>query len=233
MSRLAGLLIVASGLISVASVADDRRPSRLLKGWGQVVDPDDDCPVKEEGGKLMVHVPGKAHDFASELGRWNAPRVLSTLRGDFVLEVKVGGPLKPADQSTIEERRPYVGAGLLLVKDTNNFISLHRGTVYLDGKYRRYANFELRRDAEMVISRSEIDLDGRDTYLRLERRGKQVFALASQDGFTWKSYEPIDVDFPDELKGGVVAVSSSKGPFTCSFEGLGVYYKMSVEPGNP
>src|SRR5262249_30864558 len=148
-------------------------------------------------GKVTVKVPGTAHDFAGELGRWNAPRVLSTVRGDFIIEVKVSGAFKPGEQSTIEGRRSYNGAGLLLVKDPKNHLSLQRGAVYLDDKVRHYANFELRKDGELVISRYELELEDRDTYLRLERRGQRVYGMASQDGVNWHSYDPIDVDFPE------------------------------------
>ena len=103
---------------------------------------------------------------------WNAPRVLSKLKGDFIAEVKVSGEFRPGATSTIPGRRPYHGAGLLLIKDKENYISLHRGCVYLDDKLRHYANFELRKDGELTISLYEIEIPDEDTYLRLERRGR-------------------------------------------------------------
>ena len=232
MLRSRRLLLIAVGLLSIAGVAADKGPVLAIKGWGDIIDPDNDCTVKVEGEKVTVNVPATAHDFAGELGRWNAPRVLSTIRGDFIIEVKVSGTFKPIDQSTIAERRSYNGAGLMLIKDPKNHISLHRGTVYLEDKIRHYANFELRRDAELVISRYEMDLDEKDTFLRLERRGKQFYGMASHDGINWKSYEPIEADFPEELSAGVEAVNSSKEPFACGFAGLTIFRKVTAAQGD-
>ena len=222
------LLLVAIGVSATVGLAADKGAAPTITGWGVIVDPDNDCTVKAEGKKVTVKVPGTAHDFAGELGRWNAPRILSTVRGDFIIEVKVSGTFKPVEESTIGDRRAYNGAGLMLVKDDNNHVSLHRGTVYIDDKLRHYANFELRRNAELVISRYEMDLSEEDAFLRLERRGNKVYGMASQDGINWKSYDPIDVDFPDELAAGVEVVNSSKEPFSCAFEGLSVFRKMSA-----
>ena len=229
MSRTYCLLFVALGSLSVVGLAADKSPVLVIKGWGDVIDPDNDCTVRVEGEKVTVKVPGSAHDFAGELGRWNAPRILSTVQGDFIIEVKVTGTFKPVDQSTIGDRRSYNGAGLMLMKDPNNHVSLQRGTVYLEDKIRHYANFELRRDAELVISRYEMELDERETYLRLERRGKKIYGMASQDGVNWRSYDPIEVDFPESISAGVLVVNSSKEPFACAFEGRGLYRKVTAE----
>jgi len=43
--------------------------------------------------------------------------------------------------------------------------------------------------------------------------------------------EPITVDFPAELRIGVVAVSSSDQPLACSFEGFGVFRKLIEKTG--
>jgi regulation of enolase protein 1 (concanavalin A-like superfamily) len=233
MLRIHRLLLVAVGLSATVGLAADKGAVSIIEGWGKIVDPDSDCMVRAEGKKVMVKVPGTPHDFAGELGRWNAPRILSTVRGEFIIEVKVSGTFKPVDESTIGGRRSYNGAGLMVVKDDNNHVSLHRGTVYIDDKIRHYANFELRRNAELVISRYEMELTEEDALLRLERRGNKVYGMASQDGVNWKSYDPIEVDFPDELIAGVEVVNSSKEPFSCAFEGLSVYRKAAIEPVKP
>ena len=58
------------------------------------------------------------------------------------------------------------------------------------------------------------------------------YALASNDGIHWKAYdEPITVDFPAELRVGVVAVSSSEQLLRCTFEELGVFCKTTAKTG--
>jgi regulation of enolase protein 1 (concanavalin A-like superfamily) len=223
--RVALLLLAATCLLALTARAGDK-PGTKLKGWGEVIDPDRDCRVALDQGKLTVQTPGKAHDFAAELQRWNAPRIMGDVRGDFIAEVKVSGKFDPSMTSTIEGRRPYNGAGLLLVKDDKNHVSLHRGAVYLNNAVRQYLNFELRKDGELVTSRYEVDLEDQDTVLRLERRGSKVFALASTDGLHWKCYDdPIEVDFPEALKLGVEAVNSSDQPFRCALEGFAVFQR--------
>jgi regulation of enolase protein 1 (concanavalin A-like superfamily) len=224
-------LLVCLFLVGVGAA---EQPARKVPGFGDLYDPDKDCDVGLGVAKLTVKVPSKAHDFAAELQRWNAPRVLSPAQGDFILEVKVGGELKPGENSTIPGRRPYHGAGLLLVKDKNNYVSLHRGAVYLDNRVRHYANFELRKDGDLAVSHYEVELEEQDTYLRVERRGSKFYALASHDGVHWKAYdEPIDVDFPAALRVGVEAVSSSDQPFRCTFEGLAIFRKTTPQTRQP
>src|SRR5205085_10664156 len=109
---------------------------KKIPGFGVASDPDGDCAISFKDGKVLLTLPGKAHDFAADLKRWNAPRVLAPtpVGGDFIAELKVGGELKPGETSTIQGRRPYHGAGLLLLQDRNNYLSLHRGAVYLDNR---------------------------------------------------------------------------------------------------
>ena len=106
MLRRAALLTVAACLLVLAARADEK-PGTRLKGWGEVIDPDRDCHISLDRDKVTVKVPGKAHDFAAELQRWNAPRILSEVGGDFIAEVKVSGQFKPSATSTIEGRRSY------------------------------------------------------------------------------------------------------------------------------
>jgi regulation of enolase protein 1 (concanavalin A-like superfamily) len=231
--RITPLALMAC-LLAVGAFAGDQKPGKHIPGWGDVSDPDRDCEITAAKGEVTIKVPGKAHDFAADIQRWNAPRILTPVKGDFIVEVKVAGELKPAAKSTIEGRRPYHGAGLLLVKDDDNYVSLHRGAVYLDDKVRHYANFELRHGGQLTVSRFELELDEQDTYLRVERRGGKFYALASHDGVHWKVYdEPIEVDFPEGLGVGVVAVSSSDQPFHCILEGFSVFRKAGDDARKP
>jgi regulation of enolase protein 1 (concanavalin A-like superfamily) len=226
--RRIGLCVVAGALLVAAGGRTDGRPEPV-PGWGTATDPDGDCKVKVQKGRLTMSLPGAAHDFAGELERWNAPRVTSKVEGDFIVEVKVSGGFNPTDDSSIPGRRGYNGAGVLLVKDKDNHLSLQRGAVNLGGRVRHYSNFELRRNAELVTSLYEIELENQDVYLRVERRGDKVYGLASHDGIAWKAYDPIEVDFPLALEVGVVGISSSKEPFACRFEGLSLFKKAAVK----
>jgi regulation of enolase protein 1 (concanavalin A-like superfamily) len=227
--RRVGLCVVAGALVIAVVGRTAGQPAEPLPGWGTPTDPDGDCKVRVQKKRLTMSLPGAAHDFAGELGRWNAPRVTSKVEGDFIVEVKVSGGFNPTADSSIPNRRGYNGAGILLIKDKENHLSLQRGAVNLDGRVRHYSNFELRRNAELVTSLYEVELEDKDTYLRVERRGDKVFGLASHDGINWKGYDPIEVDFPAALEVGVVGITSSKEPFACAFEGLTLFKKAGVK----
>ncbi|HEX3314959.1 MAG TPA: hypothetical protein VHR72_08720 [Gemmataceae bacterium] len=224
--------VMAFGCLSGFAALAQVPPALTIRGWGDVVDSDNDCSVGVNGTKVVMKIPDAAHDFAGELNRWNAPRIVRDIKGDFIAEVKVSGEFKPVEGSNIPTRRSYNGAGILLISDKNNHVSLQRGTVYFDEKVRHYLNFELRKDAELPISLSEIELADADAYLRLERRGKKVYGMGSNDGINWKSYDPIEVDFPDKLTLAVAAINSSKAPFTCAFEGLTIFRKVTDSPAS-
>ena len=199
------------------------KPVVVKGGWNNVIDPDRDCQMETKNDTIHIDVPGTAHDFAAELQRWNAPRVLAQVDGDFVLEVKIHGAFQPAKPSTIEGRRPYHGAGLLLVQDKQNHLSLQRGAVLLGNRLRHYANFEWRHGPEAKVSNYEFDIEDRDISLRVARRGNRILAMASQDGVNWRAFNPIQVDFPQTLSVGVAAINSSKVPLSCSFHELSLY----------
>src|SRR5438105_115775 len=113
MLRFLSALVLVLGYLLGLGVYADENPVRNIKGWGDLVDPDNDCPVRVDDGKVTVKIPSTAHDFAAELQRWNAPRILSEVKGDFIIDVQVSGDFKPVEASTIGTRRSYNGAGLL------------------------------------------------------------------------------------------------------------------------
>ena len=94
-----------AGLMALPVRADDKDDApKVIKGWGQVSDPDRDCEITSKDGAVEIKVPGKSHDFAAELRLQNSPRVLQEIKGDFIAEVKVSGELKPG--GTIVESGP-------------------------------------------------------------------------------------------------------------------------------
>jgi regulation of enolase protein 1 (concanavalin A-like superfamily) len=213
--------VFASLFVLVASSTFGDEP-RDIASVGTIIDPDNDCTIRDSAGKLVITVPGKAHDFAAELERWNAPRVLSDVQGDFTITVKISGKFAPADPSTIDGRKAYNGAGILVVVDDHNHLSLQRGTFSTGNGFRHYLNFELRKNSECTVSKFGVDIDNTDAFLRLERVGNQIYGLTSSDGVHWRSYEPITVDFPSTVKVGVEAINSASSEFSCAFEGYKV-----------
>ncbi len=219
----------AAGLETLASQPALQLPQKLspIVGWNEVIDPDHDCRTQINGDTVHIEIPATAHDFAAELKLWNTPRLLTQVTGDFVLDVRVDGDFQPGGGSTIEGRKAYHGAGLLLVRDDQNHLSLQRGAVDLGDRIRHYANFELRRGSDGKVINREFELEPKETYLRLARRGNKVLAMASQDGSNWRAFNPLTISFPETLNVGVEAINSAQRPFACSFQQLSLYREVA------
>src|SRR5262245_56616033 len=100
--HLIPMLGLSACLCLVTARADDKKP-REIKGWGEATDPDGECKIEEKKGKLTIKVPGSLHDLfpgqKDEKKRFNAPRVLREVEGDFVAYVKVTADWKPGGKN--------------------------------------------------------------------------------------------------------------------------------------
>ena len=233
MSRfpLVGVLAVLIWPGWIAASAQDE-----IENWGKTTDPDGNCAFQAEGNKLSIEVPGPAHDLSgAELNRMNAPRVLTKMRGDFVIVVRVLGDFTPGE-ATIPERTAYNGAGLLIMADNKTYLRLERATLARGGTKQHYANFELRKDGqvERIGTPSDFVIDpAKVTYLRIERRGNTVLGSVTQDPGTWTKLNPKAVDLPDELQIGVAAINASTTPFTARFESLSILQRPHSAEATP
>src|SRR5690349_15324644 len=107
-----GLSAAACAMLAAPafSAAGDR-PGVSIPGWGRAIDPDGDCQVRLDADRLVFDVPGVEHNLTAETGKLNAPRVLRPIEGDFIIEVRVLGAVRPGAVSTAEDSIPYHGAG--------------------------------------------------------------------------------------------------------------------------
>ena len=119
------LLAVVVCLIIIVGYLTAQRP-KTVRGWGTLIDLDNDCAVREEAGKLMITIPGGTHDLNMELGGMNAPRVLREVDGDFTVQVKVSGGFDPGNEAAKSGTAPFNSAGLLLWQDEKNYLRLER-----------------------------------------------------------------------------------------------------------
>src|SRR5260370_935666 len=166
-------------------------------------------------------VPGTPHLLSAELGRVNAPRVLIDVQGDFEARVRVVGVFHPAGKTTFKEYAPYHGAGILVWQDKENYIRLEIAADIQNGKPRPYANFELRKDGALAVSRGIKIADG-STYLRLKRRGDEFTGAFGPDGVRWTSFPLMSARLKDQLQIGVTAINSAKKPLVADLEGFQV-----------
>ena len=99
-----------------------------INGWGKLIDPDADCVFLVNSDGISIQVSDSPHDLSAELDRVNAPRVLQPVKGDFSIEIEVGGSFAPRD-ATIASRTAFNGAGILLWQDEKNYIRLERAAL--------------------------------------------------------------------------------------------------------
>lgn len=221
---------------------DEDQKGEAIKGWGTARNPAGDCGFSAKDGKLTITVPGsdKAHDLSAELENLTAPRVVQPLTGDFRIQVKVEGEFQPGEESTQEGRTGYTGAGLVIFADSRNYVRIERASLETGGTRgpRPYTNFEIRVDGELhgIGTTGDIPtLAGKPTWLRLEKKGREVFGSMSQDGVTWTSGNSKALEAPawttNTVLAGVAAISTSKKTFTPVYSELTI--TQAPPPGKP
>lgn len=104
------------------------------KGSWERVDPDKDCKFDIKGNTMTIELPGGDHDLDPKRGRFNAPRLMREIEGDFIMQVRVCASFCPSAKSTVDGEDPRVAAGLLLIPAGENCIRLEYKAYRRKGK---------------------------------------------------------------------------------------------------
>jgi regulation of enolase protein 1 (concanavalin A-like superfamily) len=194
-------------------------PPKEFAGWGTAFDPDGDCEIKAQGKALVMKIPATLHDLNTQIGKFNAPRVVRDVVGDFEITVKVVGDFKPGRKSNRQGGLPFNGAGIIVCHGSDKFIRLERAAISNQGGVNTFAIFEAHEGGAAAVDHNG-PLSSGTAFLRLERRGKTILAFTSTDGKRWTELEPIDTAWPAALKVGLGGINSGNAPFTVRFEEL-------------
>ncbi len=200
-----------------------------IAGWGNAIDPDGDCKIDAQGKALVIEVPGKLHDLNADIDKFNAPRVLREVDGDFNIQVKVVGEFKPGPKSLNPKSVPFNGGGIFVWRDSDNYIRLERSAIIRQGKLSTFAVFEEREGGSRGAQHNGPLTPG-TAYLKMERRGSRISGFVSKDGKHWTALKPIDTVWPAELKVGLNAINSSDAPFTVKFEEFTLKTRNGAKP---
>lgn len=225
------LLLVACQVLAVPA------PDPFKSGWDKPVDPDRDCKFLFRGGTLAIELPGGDHDLAPKRKRFNAPRLLREIEGDFIMQVRVSASFRPSAKSAVDKQEPRVAAGLVLIPADENCIRLEYGADIRRSVLSSDPAFRIRGEQiwNMEIGgwvlpwQQQIRKgDEEHIYLRLDRQENSIYKFLSPDGEKWyagSSDTPgkgtISVDFsalPAKLKAGLAAYSTSTEPFKVRFD---------------
>lgn len=92
----------------------------FVSGWNDPVNPDKDCKIRRDKNVLSIEMPGSNHDYDPVRKRFNAPRLLCDLEGDFDLVVRVRIDYRFSAPSTVQGQPSFVSAGFLLIHPEAN-----------------------------------------------------------------------------------------------------------------
>ena len=70
------------------------------------------------------HSSPTLHDLNADIGKYNAPRVMWDVEGDFEVEVRVDGDFRPGNLCNRAGGIPFVGAGIVICDGGDNFVRL-------------------------------------------------------------------------------------------------------------
>ncbi len=190
-------------------------------GWREPVNPQGLCRFHYYRDKLTITLPGKDFGLDVHRGRLNAPRLLRTVRGDFLLQVRVAGTFRLASDMD-NPQKGYRAAGILLT-DGKDFIRVQRAQHFEGDRKARhhYVTMELLgfKGGGYVENNGE-PLD-EPLSLRVERRAGWVHTAFSKDGEKWLPFAggPTGgVGMPQEIQVGVIAEATAPGEFRAEFD---------------
>ena len=202
-STIVMVLLMLSPLVSAEEIP----------GWGTVVNPDGDCDIDPGDGSVTIWLPERKHDLwyggRDPSTRFNSPRILQTVEGNFIATVRVTARWKAniADGG-------YNGAGLLVWDSEDQYLRHERnrmggpatgpeGVSYITPLYDQ-------KGRRVFLNWTSDDFfEGNSTWLQIERRNQTFITQVSQDGENWTMTGYVSTEFPQKVQVGVHAVSGT------------------------
>lgn len=203
-------------------------PTPFKTGWEQPIDPNHDCKFVFKRSTVTIEIPGGDHDLDPKRKRFNAPRLLREMEGDFIIQVRVCASFRPSAKSAVDGQEPRVAAGLVLIPADKNCIRLEYQAYRRKEKDTICANFQMR--GEQIFNmgmgwavpwKPEAGrVKDEHAYLRLQRRGEFIYTYLSSDGENW-TYSGFNVGVPGlarKVKAGLAGYSTSRETFNVRFD---------------
>ena len=199
------------------------KKTQTIKGWGEVVDPDGDCTVKEAEGKITITVPKTHHDltYTEQFTKLNAPRILQKAQGNFLIQVKVHAIPLPGKDTSSSNAHSFTSCGLLIWQDDRNFIRMDRAAEGNGGG--EFVWVERFTNGRAEVQRFH-PVENRAIHLRIARAGNKLTFSFTQDADAkeWTEVHTDDVNLPNDLQVGVLAINTTTSDFSPQLEGLQV-----------
>jgi regulation of enolase protein 1 (concanavalin A-like superfamily) len=177
-------------------------------------------PRREEGA-VIAAVPAGIHILSPELKHKDAPMSLAEVTGDFEIQVRVAGGIRPGSSPLKDVPVPiaFQGAGLLVWQDPDNYLRFERAAMSGPSQpLTQKVIVEVCRDGK-PSGHVYKDTSDRPVFLRLTRRGDDLECAYSPDGKTWLSVKKSEIAlFPSKVRVGILASNLSPKPFNPRFD---------------
>lgn len=169
-------------------------------GW-MWIDPDQSRPTPKNTKKriLSVTIPTGKDLYGDNR---TAPRYVKAITGDFQIETRV--KFSPAEN--------YQGAGLLILKDDNNYIRFERayGGVGGGGSGLR---IDVRKGDEYtpLVTPNDLQTDLAEIDMKIVRSGRTFLAYWREDEHSeWREAGEFESDYPDTIFAGLIACNTAR-----------------------
>jgi cytochrome c len=206
-SIIIGVLAVHFG----ESKYNDEFTSTTLSSKWTWVDSSGDCSysLTENPGYVRIILSSGEHDLYPDSNH-NAPRIIQSANGDFVIETKV----------LFNPQYNAQGAGILIWEDSNNYLRLNRledfrgQLVDLSGENGGSWSYFAENQYTYTI-----------TYLRVARTKNTFTASYSSDGVNWIFLSSISFPLIDPVRIGLFAINQwQNNPVYADFD----YFRVTV-----
>lgn len=195
-------------------IEDDFNAGTLDPAWTWV-DPLGDCrySLSDNPGFLRITAPRGNHDFNSEMGNTNAPRLSRVIRGNFEMETKV----------TTNPRETYQNGGIYALVNRSNYAFFGRG-VGGGGVEHLFIRDNINRTTTYTNSKAL----PQTVYLKIVRNGVNIQSFYSADGSGWVNSGSIDFPgMPSEISIGLAVINNwQNNSFYADYD----YFRITLNP---
>jgi regulation of enolase protein 1 (concanavalin A-like superfamily) len=205
------------------ALPSDKSASKQIKGWGTWIDPLGDCQTAERAGHVAIWAPGKYRDLMAtpDWRNSDAPRIVSSVKGDFTVEVLVRRFPFPFPKTASNSEKPtsYMSAGLVVWQDQDNFLRLQRAANGDSGRVGVHGNAF---SGSKYLGGNFLSANDTDIYLRVKRKSGRFESSYSLDGKSWQALERKgkELILTGEVKVGVFAINATNREITTEFFGF-------------
>lgn len=175
-------------------------PGKLPDGWRWLDADNQYNPTRydTESGVLRIEVPSGKDLYGDTR---NAPQLLTSIAGDFEIETKIN--FDPKDS--------YQGAGILVLRNDNNYMRLERGVGGVGGG-ENGIRFDVREDEsyEPIATQEKYPTDAKTVELKMRRVGREFSGFWRLPGGEWKEVGKFTVGYPETVQVGLIACNTAE-----------------------